>query len=120
MAALKKSDEQTIGLTIKPKYDVYIFHPPSEFRQNPDWERKHTTPCIKQARLHAEELMQTNNYPKVEIQKKYFDAKKDCAASCTMKVYEKNRAARPYKMIAGALLIACVIILCAIMVILNP
>lgn len=118
MAALKKQDEQTIQLPIKPEYNVYIFHPPAAFRRNPDWERKHTTPCIKQARRHAEELMQTNHYPKVEIQKKYFDTRRECTTSCTMKVYEKNTA-KPYKIMTGTLLVMCTIILCAALLILN-
>ncbi len=111
MAALKKTDERTIQLSITPEYDVYIFHPPSEHRHSHDWERKHTTSCIKQARRHAEELLQTNNYPKVEIQKKYFDARRECAASCTMKIYEKNPEVDQYKIIALAVVIVGTIII---------
>ncbi len=87
MPALKKYDERAKQLDIIPKYDVYIFHPQKQAGMRLDWEWRHTTPCIKQARQHAEELMQTNAYPKVEIRKKYFDRYRARQVDCAVKIY---------------------------------
>ncbi len=118
MAAVKKivrHDERTEQITVTPEYNIYIFYPQKR-QDGPDWERTHTTLCAKQARLHAEELMQTNSYPKVEIRKKYFDARKDCKVDCAVKIYEKN----PERNWSRIALVAALMAMAAMLLLIHP
>lgn len=96
--------------TIAAAYDIYIYHGPDTHAGRP-WERCHTTQCVKQARQHAEELHQTNTYPRIEIKMKYFDSKKDRAVNRTLKIYEKNKRKSLHRIVAIGLALLCAVIL---------
>ena len=125
MSALKKSTLEKIGsetnpVSITPEYDIYIFYPQKQ-PGGPDWERKHTTPCVKQARLHAEELIQTNSYPKVEIRKKYFDARRERKIDCAVKIYGQNAKHKKSEQVAIILVMICAAMVAAsIYIFLKP
>jgi hypothetical protein len=114
-----KLNKRTVELSITPQYDIYIFKS-SNSHNSPVWERKYITSCPKQARRHAEELLQTNAYQKVEIQKRYFDTRNECIVTCTVKIYEQKSKKDAGKIFSGLLLAASIAMLTAAVFFINP
>jgi hypothetical protein len=80
------------------EYSVYIFHRQAHLNDNHiTWEKRHTTSNIHRAYKQAENLFNSDAYEKVEIKRKFFDARAKCRIDQTLKIF-KHTPNRPVGM----------------------
>ena len=74
------------------EFSIYVYHYPEDIEdKHTDWEMMAVTTCIQEAVNTAQSLYDTNDFKKVEIKKKYFDAKYQRVIDATYKVFQKKR-----------------------------
>jgi hypothetical protein len=81
---------------------AYDFVEPSEQDR---WTRVMSSGDVESVVSHAENLFQSQRYKRIEIQKKFFDERKNTRKAMTVKTYEK-KAFDNYLMLLTVLLMA--------------
>ena len=78
------------------EYSIYVYHYPEDIEDgHTDWERKAVTHCIQDAINQGQILFDSKSFKKVEIKKKYYDARYDRVIDATYKVFQdKKRVSR--------------------------
>jgi len=90
------------GGSAAAEYSVYVYLYPQDIENgHTDWEMKMTTDCIQDAVNQAQTFHDSHSYKKVEIKKKYFDAKYERIIDATYKIFqEKKRVSRSARVLA--------------------
>lgn len=89
------------------EYSVYVYHDKSKKKGGKPWEMIGVTQDMNKALKSAEDLIDSREYPKVEVKKKFFDEKNNRTVDITLKVLE-GRVRKPI----GAVLLTVFAVLC--------
>lgn len=92
---MKQSSSASAGIP-ETEYSIYVYHYPEDIEGgHSDWEKVAVTDCIQEAANKAQALYDSRTFKKVEIKKKYFDAKYQRVVDATYKVLQdKKRVSR--------------------------
>lgn len=79
------------GAAAQIEYNIYTFEMPSGKKDGPSkWKLNTTTADMMEAMQKAENLHGTKKFHKVEVKKKFFDAKKGRVIDMTLKNFEQK------------------------------
>ena len=104
-SALAKSQHNA-----QPEYSVYIYHhPENQLEGWNDWEMRKVTSDLSEALDEAKLLFESDEFEKVEVKRKSFDAHNGSVKDMTLKVYEHCKTAEGLQSLKTVLACACVL-----------
>jgi len=90
------------------EYSVYVYHYADDIEDGyTDWEMKAATLDVQEAVDQAQSLYNTREFKKVEVKKKYFDAKFGRVIDATHKVFQNKRRASRRSSVMALLGLSC-------------
>lgn len=73
------------------EYTIYTFDMPAPKQKSDNsWKKHSSLTDMGKAMEEAEQLLATQKFQKIEVKKKFFDAKKNRVVDMTLKVFETN------------------------------
>ncbi len=109
--SLATGKDQVAAGAHAPEYSIYIYHHPSNHLEGwNDWEKRSVTQDLKEAMQEAESLFASQEFEKVEIKEKRFDARKDHLVDRTLKIYEDYKVDFDVQLLRAALMCGLVLV----------